>query len=83
MRNKHGIDLTQCGQLRPYADSEYAGTVDAKSEEDAKAKLAAWCQVDRIFDKRSRENWAAPYFKFFRLDEPGRWQFRIVEEYTG
>jgi hypothetical protein len=77
------IKLTQCGQPRPYADSIFAGTVEAQSEEEARKKLASMRHTTEILDKQSPEEWSRPYFTSFRQAGPGEWAFRIVEEYTG
>ena len=79
----NGIELTQCGQQGAYADSVYAGTVLAESEEDARSKLAKMRHAPLILDKQDREQWHRPYFTKFRESAPGKWEFRIVEEYTG
>ena len=79
----NGIEFTQCGQPRPYADSIYAGVVTADSEDDARAKLAKMRGREAIFDKQDRDRWSHPYFTTFSLIEPGKWRFHIVEEYTG
>jgi len=81
--SRNGIELTQCGQQRPYADSVYAGTIEAASEADARAKLAAMRSVALILDHQDKERWSMPYFSLFRQVKPGKWAFRIVEEYTG
>ncbi len=79
-----GIALTRCGQLRPYQDSVYAGTVDARNEAEARAKLAAMRHAKVILDKQGGgEQWSSPYFTQFAADGDGRWKFTIVEEYTG
>ena len=78
-----GIELTQCGQVRPYADTVHAGTVEAADEADARSKLAAMRSVNVILDHQDKERWSTPYFSLFRQVEPGKWAFRIVEEYTG
>ncbi len=77
------IKLTQGGQFRPYADSVFAGTVTAETEADARAKLAKMREVDEIFDRQHPEKWSFPYFTRFAQVEPNKWEFRIVEEYTG
>ena len=77
-----GIELTQCGQPRPYADSIYAGTVIAETEEDARRRLAKLLHTDKILDKQSAE-WWRPYFTRFEKTEDNTWKFRIVREYTG
>ena len=84
MRDERGIDLTQSGQPRPYADSVDAGTVVADSEEEAREKLAKLCGVSKILGKQDKgSDWSCPYFSLFREDGPGKWQFRIIHEFTG
>ncbi len=78
------IKLTQCGQARPYADSIYAGTVQADTEQQARDDLQKMRGGNLpIYDKQDKENWHMPYFTEFREIEPGLWKFCIVEEYTG
>lgn len=81
--SKDGIELTQCGQPRSYADSVYAGTVEAASESEAREKLAKMRHVPAIRDKQDKEHWSSPYFTEFTMTEEGKWRFRIIEEYTG
>ena len=83
MAEKDGIELTQCGQPRPYADSVYAGTVKAESEQEAKEKLAKMRHRKAILEKQDEVAWSSPYFtQFVKIDE-GKWKFTIIEEYTG
>jgi hypothetical protein len=80
---RDGIKLTQCGQLGPYQDSVYAGTVTAESEEEARSKLAKMRFVGTILDRQDAENWHRPYFTRFAKSGEREWTFRIVQEYTG
>jgi hypothetical protein len=73
---------TQCGQPRAYADSIYAGTVWADSEQEAREKLAKM-RYTEILDKQDKERWHLPYFTKFRAVKPREWEFSITEEYTG
>ena len=79
MRDKHGIDLTQCGQPRAYADSEYVGTVEAESEEEAREKLVTMCHGAEILEKRSQgDDWHKHFFREFQITSPGIWKFHIT-----
>lgn len=79
-----GIELTRCGQSRPYQDSVYAGTLVATDEAEARQKLAAMRHTKVILDKQDKgENWSSPYFTKFNAIGDGKWEFTIVEEYTG
>jgi len=81
---KDGIELTRCGQARPYQDSVYSGTVEANDEAEARAKLATMRRAKVIRDKQDKgEHWSSPYFTKFRAIGEGKWEFTIVEEYTG
>lgn len=76
------IDLTRCGQPRPYADSVWEGTVTANSEQAARDKLAEMLYGEVILDRQDKEFWSRPYFTRFTRIEDGKWEFRIVEEFT-
>lgn len=78
-----GIQLTQCGQPRPYSDSIYAGTITAESEQVARERLAKMRHCKEILNCQSKERWSSPYFTEFIDVSPGKWRFRIIEEYTG
>lgn len=82
MNTNNGIELTQCGQPRHYADSIYAGTVTAESEAEAREKLTKMRGVREILDRQDKDRWSCPYFTEFDQVEPGKWKFHIVEEYT-
>lgn len=77
------IRLTQTGQPHPYADLEYAGTVEAASEQEARSKLAKMRGVDMIHDRQQPEDWHLPYFQRFAQVANGVWDFWITEAYTG
>ena len=78
-----GIELTQAGQPRPYADSVYAGTVKADTKEEARTVLSTWQRVETIPDRQDKEKWSWPYFTKLRERETGLWEFTFVKEYTG
>ena len=84
MSKNNRIKTTQYGQPRPYADSVYAGTIHAESEQQARDDLQLMRGASKpILDDRKGESWSRPYFTEFKEIEPGLWKFRIVEEYTG
>lgn len=64
-KSENGITLTQCGQPWPYADSIYAGTVVAESEEDAVSNLSQMRNVKNIPMSKDQVNWHSPYFERF------------------
>lgn len=79
------IQLTQCGQPRAYADSIFAGSVWAESEAEAREKLQAMRGTTKpILDRQGKgDEWSRAYFTKFHHVGSGKWEFRIVEEYTG
>ena len=80
------ITFTQAGQLRPYGDSIYAGTVKAATEQEARDELQKGRGYNRpILDKQAKElgECFRPYFTVFKEIEPGIWKFSITEAYTG
>jgi hypothetical protein len=81
----NGIKLTQCGQPRPYADSIYAGTVTAESEQEARDKLQEMRGTTRpILDKQGGgDDWSRSYFTKFRKSGESVWEFSITQPYTG
>jgi len=84
MTMKNAIELTRAGQSAPYKDSVYAGTVTATSEAEARAKLAEMRHCETILDKQDKgDRWSSPYFTKFAEIETGRWEFIIVEKFTG
>jgi hypothetical protein len=79
------ITFTQVGQLRPYGDSIYAGTVKAATEQEARDALQKSRGGNRpILDKQAKEfgECFRPYFTLFKEIEPGIWKFSITEIYT-
>ena len=67
----------------PYADSIYAGTVVAESEEDAVSNLSQMRNVKNIPMSKDQVNWHSPYFERFEKTGENEWEFKIIEEFTG
>lgn len=77
------ITLTQSGQLRPYGDSIFAGTVEADSEQEARDKLQKLRQSPNpIADKGHQGCWALAYIDELTEVSKGKWKFRIIEPST-
>lgn len=78
------LNITQCGQPRPYADSIYEGTVEAAHEREAREALQKMrYRIKPIYDKQDKKDWAHPYFVYFKEISPHLWAFKIIEAYTG
>ena len=80
---KSAITYTDRGQPYPYADSVFAGTVEAETEAEARAILANMRFVESLPDRVDAENWHMPYLERFKLVREGVWHFRVIERYAG
>lgn len=76
------INYTQTGQAGPYKDSIYAGTIEARSEREARAILAKTRGVPAIHNDSDPVKWFEPYFREFKKIGNGVWKFTIIEAFT-
>lgn len=75
--------IVRSGQPRAYADSEYVVNVYLEKGLTREQASDTIRSMNIGFDDSSDRDWFQPRLAYLMEFEPGTWQFKMVEGYTG